>query len=129
MTEYEYIDAMVSLIDSVGFHAMNYISILFAYLIAGYFAGHTLSRFQVLAVTAFYIILCPMPGITGYTTIKEYSRLALEYQSKFRPEEAIPYFVQYGADAWSIVFPGTLLLSIVFMLQSRISRSAHVPSA
>ena len=99
MTEYEYIDAMVSLRDSVGFHAMNYVSILFAYLIAGYFAGHKLSRFQVLTVTAFYIIICPMPGIASYDAIKEYSRLALEYQSKFRPEEAIPYFAQFGADA------------------------------
>jgi hypothetical protein len=121
MTEYEYIDAMATLRDSVGFHAMNYITILFAYLVAGYFAGQALSRFQAIAVTMLYIILCPMPGIAAYAAAVEYTQMALEFQEKFRPEEQIYFWVQYFHVSWLVVFPATLTLSIVFMVQSRLS--------
>ena len=121
MTEYEYIDAMATLRDSAGFHAMNYVAILFGYLVAGYFAGHVLSRFQAIAVTTLYIILCPMPGIAAYEATLEYAQLALEFQDKFRPDEQIHFWVQYFHAAWLVVFPATLILSIVFMIQSKLS--------
>jgi hypothetical protein len=126
MTEYEYIDAMATLRDSVGFHAMNYIAILFAYLVAGYFAGQALSRFQAIAVTTLYIILCPMPGIAAYDAALEYSQLALEFQGKFRPDEQLHFWIQYFYGGWLVVFPATLILSIVFMVQSRLSGGKRV---
>ncbi len=122
MTEYEYLDVMNSMRDSGGFHAMNYIAILFAYLIAGYFAGHLLSRFQVIALSAFYLILCPMPGIAAFEVILDYGALVTEYYNQFKPGDRLPLFARYGANLWLFVFLGTLALSIYFMFQARRSK-------
>jgi hypothetical protein len=123
MSEYEYIDAMSTFRDSAGFHAMNYIAVLFAYLVAGFFAANILSRFQVIAATVLYLILCPAPGIATYEAAVEHSRLAAQYYAKYRPDEHIPLWDVYLADAWLFAFPATLLLSIIFMVQS--SRSGR----
>ena len=129
MSEYEYLDIITSMRDSVGFHAMNYIAILFAYLIASYFAGHMLSRFQAGAVTVFYLILCPLPGIAAWEALKEFSTLVLEYQTKFKSDEPVPLFVQYGPDLWIFAFVGTLSLSIIFMIQARASKNSRESNA
>ncbi len=39
MTEYEYLDLIVTSRDSVGYHAMNYIGVMFAYVVAAYLVG------------------------------------------------------------------------------------------
>ncbi len=51
MTEYEYLDLIVTSRDSVGYHAMNYIGVMFAYVVAAYLVGAKLSRFQAFAIT------------------------------------------------------------------------------
>lgn len=132
MSEYEYLDIITSMRDSGGFHAMNYIAILFAFLIASYSAGHMLSRFQAGAVTMFHMILCPMPEkltIAAWEVFKEFSTLVLEYQTKFNPNEPIPLFVQYGPDLWRFTFIGNLALSIIFMVQARASRNSRESNA
>ena len=63
MSEYEYLDLISTYREETGFHAMNFIAILFAYLVAGYFAAHLLSGFQALSATVFYLILVPMPAL------------------------------------------------------------------
>ena len=47
MSEYEIIDALISIRADVAQHSMNFITVLFAYIVAAYFVGSKLSRFQV----------------------------------------------------------------------------------
>ena len=119
MSEYQYLDVIVSMRDSIGFHAMNFIAILFAYLIAGYFAAHLLSRFQAIALTIFYLILAPMPGLAAQEAITDYVRVVSEYRAAFTPSEPVSLYIHYGPEAWGVGVIGSIVLSIVFMLQSR----------
>ena len=119
MSEYEYLDVIATTREACGYHAMNYISLLFAYVLAGYFAGQTLSRFQVAAITTFYIALCPLPGFTSWETIKEYTALVKRYQLAFGSEEPLSFLVRFGPNLWLGVFAGTFILSILFMVQAR----------
>jgi hypothetical protein len=129
MTEYEYLDAISTYRTEVALHAMNFIGILFAYLIAGYFAAHVLSRFQAVAVTAFYLILSPMPAIAAYEACRDFAFLVAEYRAIYSPDGPVPFFSDYWSNAWLVVCPGTMILSVVFMVQARsVRRHAEFPT-
>ena len=122
MSENEYVTAMIAMRDSVGFHGMNYVGILFAYLIAGYFAAEQLSRFQAITATVFYLVLCPMPAFAAYDACIDLTVLFYEYQQAFKPDKPTPLFIQYWPNAWLVLVPSTMALSVVFMVQARMSR-------
>ena len=53
MTEYEIVDAFSSIRNEVGNHVMNFVAVLFGYLVTANFVGSKLSRFQVSAKKLF----------------------------------------------------------------------------
>lgn len=61
MTEYQVLE-LISLYRSEGAqHVMHFVSVLFAYVIAAYFTGSKLSRFQTTAITVLYALFSPGP--------------------------------------------------------------------
>lgn len=54
MNPAEYMELLQLIGDSIGFHAMNAVAILFAYITAIYVVGPKLSRLQLSLVTILY---------------------------------------------------------------------------
>lgn len=121
MTEYEIIDAIVSLRADIAGHSMNYVSVLFAYIVAAYLVGSKLSRFQVSMVTLLYVIWTPAPILAAYDGAVALQELYLSHQEILSIEMGASPLMNIVPTA---VFAGmslAWLVSIVFMFQVRIT--------
>tara|TARA_R110002111_G_scaffold209492_1_gene273428 strand:- start:98 stop:505 length:408 start_codon:yes stop_codon:yes gene_type:complete len=125
MSPAEYLELRQLGLDGVASHAMNAVSILFAYLLAMYFAGKRLTTFQLVSVTVIYSIFLVFPvlattgGLLSLVAInteflREYSGLAATHRA---PEAVatlnVIRIVMLG------VFFFAYVLSILFMLSVR----------
>lgn len=124
MSEAEYLELMILARDSLAYHAMNYFTLLFGYLLVAYFAAERLSVFQLTLLTAFYTVCSPFPCAASYEAAREYSFLTAEYYSKFRPGFEVPSFAESGFMILPYILAGTWTISVVFMFQTRSSRLA-----
>lgn len=123
MTEYELIDAMSSLRSEAGLHVMNFVYVMFGYIVAAYLVGAKLSRFQVSVVTIIYAIWAPGPIMAAvdsavalqglYTSHRD----ALSINMGASPLMSnVPIIVGVGSSfSW--------VMSIVFMYQVRASNT------
>ena len=124
MTEFEYLELIIAARDSLGYHAMNYFTFLFGYLLAAYFIGHLLTRFQLISLTALYAGISPFPCIASYQSAREHATLTIEYYSKFKPGVVPPEFTADGFLILPYFLTATWIMSVVFMVQSRRVRLA-----
>ncbi|MGR8950446.1 MAG: hypothetical protein ACU84Q_20575 [Gammaproteobacteria bacterium] len=124
MSEAEYLEILILARDSLAYHAMNYFTLLFGYLITAYFVAERLSVFQLTSLTAFYAVLPPFPCAASFEAAREYSFLTAEYYAKFRPDMAIPSFAESGFLILPYILAGTWVVSVVFMFQTRRARIA-----
>ena len=124
MTEFEYLELIIAARDSVGYHAMNYFTLLFGYLLAAYFVGHLLTRFQLISLTSLFTGISPFPCIASYQSAKEHATLTIEFYSRFRPGVAMPSFITDGLLILPYFLTATWILSVIFMMQTRRVRLA-----
>jgi hypothetical protein len=130
MTEAEYLELIQLTSDGTVGHVMNAISIIFAYLVAVFFAGNKLNRFQVISVTtiysAFFFVfsLASVIGtMTRFVTLRnqfasEYTQIAEIYG--IRNSDPV---IEYGpVMMFSLMMLGWVL-SILFMLNIRKTKS------
>ena len=128
MSEYEYIDLIINSREAIGFHGMNFIAFLFAYLVATYLVGERLSRFQVISLTMFYAITSPFPLMGMFESATDYSNIMSNYYETYRSEEPAPMFATQGVLLAPIVLSGAWFLSVLFMWQTRrIAKNAKAP--
>ena len=86
----EYLELIEIAIDAAGVHAMNVVTVLISYLVAGYLVGSKLTRLQIGLLTVVYSIFYVFPTVGAVGTlrramtyvegfIEEYPALALSY--------------------------------------------------
>lgn len=121
MTEYEIIDAIVTLRSEVAQHSMNFVSVMFGYIIAAYFVGAKLSKFQVSVITVLYLLWSPGPMMAGYDAAITLRDIYVQNQDSIEIElGAFLSIIDYPAIA--VVVAGfSWVMSIVFMFQVRAS--------
>lgn len=125
MTEYEIIDAFVSLRMEIAQHSMNFASVLFAYLIAAYFVGSKLTRFQVAVITVLYILWSPAPITAAYDASIALRELYQQNQDVLSIEMGRLLFL-FDYPAVAIATAGlSWVMSIIFMAQVRASKSVR----
>lgn len=66
MTEYELADLFTSLSAEAGRSTMDFVTVLFAYLVVAHFVGATLDRWYVAILTALYSIFAIWPILGTY---------------------------------------------------------------
>ena len=125
MNPAEYLELRQLALDGTAAHSMNAGSILFAYLLAMYFTGKSLSRFQVVAVTVIYSIFLLFPVLSvsvGFLNlvvlsmefVREHSGLATTYGAS----EAASRLKTYRIGILAVFF-FAWLLSVLFMFSIR----------
>ncbi len=121
MTEYEIIDAIVTLRSEVALHSMNFVSVMFGYIVAAYFVGAKLSKFQVSVITLLYVIWSPLPMMGGYDAAITLRDLYTRKQT-LSDIELGAFFSLIDYPALAVIVGGfSWLMSIVFMFQVRAS--------
>ena len=119
MTEYEYIDLIISARESLGEHGMVYCSFLFGYLAVAYFVGASLTKTQVNILTLFYGILAPFPAVAAYETSREYVSLYKAYVAAYDNQVIEPTFLIDVIHFAPPFLLSTWLVSVYFMYQIR----------
>ena len=123
MTEYEYLDLISTYRAETGFHIMNFIAAMFAYIAAGYFVGNKLTAFQVTAITILYTIFTPLPVAAGYEALQASRAAHLAYVAAFGAPDYPSTLVLFGPELALVVVAASWIISIVFMFQTRKSDS------
>lgn len=77
MTEYELVDTAISYQDLATTHFMNFVTILFAYLVCAYLVGEKLTRLQVWLLNSLYTIFALGAAFASYAA---YNRSFLQIQ-------------------------------------------------
>ena len=119
MTEYEYLDLISTYRSETGFHAMNFIAALFGYIAAAYFVGVKLSKFQVTGITILYTLFSPLPVTAAYESLAATRVTYLEYVANFGAPSYGSTLILWGPELLLFVLPGSWIISIVFMFQTR----------
>jgi len=110
--------------DAVGFHSMNAIAILFAYVTAMYIAGKNLSKFQLILISVLYTFFYIAPSFTTAGNLDRVARMQLDFFTNFPTEASAflgPGFSPEGFyfNPLLIAFFLAWLASIFFMLDIR----------
>jgi len=121
----------VGLINSIQVdrHVMNFVAVLFAYLVTAYFVGSQLSTFQVRAVTLLYTIFSVFPVLTVVFSMNQMRRLIEQFRLE-HPSLGSTYYPQTSIlDYWTpilvLILTLAWALSIWFMVRVRTSKVAQ----
>ena len=127
MSPAEYIGLITSI--QVDRHVMNFVAVLFAYLVTAYFAGSRLSPFQVTAVTLLYTIFSIFPVLSVVFSMNQMGRLIEQFRLEYPSLGSIYYPQTSILDYWMPILVLILMLawalSIWFMVRVRRSKEAH----
>jgi len=126
MTEYEIIDAFISIRTEAAGHSMNFISVLFAYIVAAYFVGSKMSPSQVSMITILYALWSPAPIMAAYDGTVALRDLYINYQDVLSIELGASPLV---TTAPMLVSGGMILawlVSIAFMFQVRATSKRNI---
>ena len=118
MDDYEAIQAMYAIREVLASDAMNFISIMSAYLAVAYVVGKRLSRFQVWSISCLYTVWVAAPATATYIALRDVGAL--------NEKIAVGHLDANLMVQYPIVLPLLMslswLVSIVFMLQTRKAR-------
>ncbi len=110
MSPAEYLELMSMASANTGQHAMATTSVLFAYLIAAYLVGSSLSRFQVFTISSLYSIYFTLPVLATLGEQRRIQNLGRRFLEEF-PEEYQQYYETGSALEYMIVT--SLLVSFI----------------
>ena len=123
MTEYEIIDTIISVRADIAQHSMNFVSVLFAYILAAYLVGSKLSRFQVSMITILYALWSPGPILVAYDGATALQNLYFNHREVLSVEMGASPLMATAPVVVSAAMCSAWLISIVFMVQVRTSRT------
>lgn len=121
MTEYEIIDTIVSIRADIAGHSMNFVSVLFAYIVAAYLVGSKLSPIQVSMITILYVLWTPAPILAAYDGAVALQDLYFDHREVLSIEMGASPLMAIVPIAVSAGMGLAWLVSIVFMFQVRAS--------
>ena len=110
MEQYQILESLHVIRGVAAQDAMNFFTIVSAYLVVAYLAGAKLSTFQVWSISILYSLFCFGPIMAVVISLQDMSTLpyAIEHSSWYNGVSWLPWVMVF---AWG--------LSIVFMLNSR----------
>ena len=124
MSVAEYLEMIRMTGDSIGYHAMNAVAILFAYITAAYLAGSKMSRLQLGLATSLYTVFYFFPSFSAINNISNLFRLTNNFATDY-PEEALRFLESGGPSEDFFLNPLTIAFSlawvagILFMIDTR----------
>jgi hypothetical protein len=119
VTEFEYINAIIMLDELAAYHSMNFIALLFSYVVVAYFAGPRISRVQVWLVSLVYTSILFAPVTANLRAVQNLADLGHEFSTRF-PDSAMQHALGEGrVYVLFAVYFAAWLLSILFMYQWR----------
>ena len=121
MTEYEIIDTIISVRADIAQHSMNFVSVLFAYIIAAYLVGPKLSRFQVSMITILYVLWSPGPILAAYDGAVALQDLYVHHRAALSVEMGASPLMATAPLVVSTAMFMAWLISIMFMIQVRVT--------
>jgi hypothetical protein len=119
MTEFEYIEGIMMLEELAAYHSMNFIALLFSYVVVAYFAGPRISSVQIWLVSLVYSSILFAPVTANLRALENLQRLGEEFSAQF-PDSAVQHAL--GEERVYVLFAvyfAAWLLSILFMYQWR----------
>lgn len=119
MTEYEIIDALISVRADIAGHSMNFVSVLFAYIVAAYLVGSKLSGFEVSMITILYVLWSPGPILAAYDGAVALQDLYFTHREVLSIEMGASPLMATAPMVVSVGMSLAWLVSIVFMFQVR----------
>ena len=119
MTEYEILDLISSNTSDMATMFGIYLTVVSAYLVVAYFAGHKLSLIEAVALTLLFIFAAGGQAL-GINNLQVQISVLLESLAEIR--ELNSYENNYATNtvAWVIVMLTGVVVSIVFMWSVRI---------
>lgn len=120
MEQSDYVELIIMAGDSLGSHVMNYIYILFAYLVMAYFVGDRLTRLQVWIVSILYTAVLVLPANAAFQRLSTMNALTADFFKDF-PDQAGGLINQTPTlpIVSSIFLASSWIVSIVFMISVR----------
>ena len=116
----DYIELIIMSGDSLGSHVMNYIYILFAYLVMTYFAGNRLTRLQVWIVSILYTAVLVLPANAAFQRLSTMNALTAEFLKDFPGQASVIVNQTPTLPVVSSIFlASSWIVSIVFMVSVR----------
>jgi hypothetical protein len=122
MTEYEIIDAMVSLSSETAQHSMNLVYVIFSCVVVAYLVGRKLSRLQVAIITIIYFIWSLGPIMAAYDSGTALQQMYRNNQQILSIEMGASPLKSYVPIIVGVGMSFAWIMSILFMLQLRISK-------
>ena len=134
MSPAEYFELINMASGSAGIHGMNAMSILFAYVIAAYFVGAKLSRFQLVSINILYSVFITIQVLAYLAAINVGSELISQFALE-HPEVLSHYSLNSGRDLSglffivnSLIWVGARVLSLAFMFNTRKQNIVEFPA-
>ncbi len=121
MTEYEIIDTIISVRADIAQHSMNFVSVLFAYILAAYLVGSKLSRFQVSMITILYVLWSPGPILAAYDGAVALQDLYVHHRAVLSVEMGASPLMATAPLVVSAAMLLAWVISVVFMIQVRVT--------
>jgi len=124
----EYFELIGMAGDSAAMHAMNAVTIYFAYLVAVYLVGGKLTRFQTIALTVIYSVFLTVPVMSCLVTLKLMTVHAQQFLvehpdlSQAYPFNSSAIFRSYFFYTNAVVWVVAWVLSVLFMFSKRRDR-------
>ena len=126
------IELMQDGLSYIGSHAMNAVTLIFAFLTMSYYVGAKLSRFQVWAVSGIYTGFYILPSFAAVRQTSILMNLIADFRISF-PEAAIIYFPanlpsNYLWPIMGFMLGAAWVISIVFLIRLRADASLTIAS-
>ena len=129
MTEYELIDTAGAFQNLATTHFMNFVTILFAYLVCAYLIGDRLSRLQLWVVNVLYTVFSFQTGLFSYVGWNRFFAFTARLVEQFPQPQVTPGVAVPSAEvAFFLSIPLTLgayFAGILFMMNKR--RASDMP--
>ncbi|RLA50667.1 MAG: hypothetical protein DRQ98_12570 [Gammaproteobacteria bacterium] len=122
MTEYEIIDVISSLRSEAAQHVMNFVSVMFGFIVAAYLVGPKLSRFQVSVITILYVIWTPGPMWAAYDASTAVQQLYAQYHDVLPIELGASPLTSHAPVVVTVGIATSWVMSLAFLFQVRATK-------
>ena len=122
MSPVEYMELIIMSRDMAASHAMNFITLLFAYLTMVYLVGAKLKAYEVWIVTIIYSVFSAIPISGTVTAANQLRRIILDFRMQHSEKAELylgePAEISLGLLVGTILGTGWIL-SILFLVLTR----------
>jgi hypothetical protein len=116
----EYLELLTSSADSAALHAMNFVAVFSAFVVATYIVGGRLTRIQAWALSVTYSVFAALPLLTAVEMVGRNFLLKAEFFTQY-PDIAPKYVSDFSAEpsVAGTIMAIAWLISIIYMVSER----------